>query len=158
MPEVFISKRASNRRHVILQMLMGITIIASWPLFRIFYLHKPFDPSYYFVAGSFLIVFIIRAIVDTRIISITFQTDTGEIVFEFEKLLTKRAQKILLYRHARLEIETYFGWRRDNIILRFFSNKLQVFKVQKSKDGFSNETLAAIIDLARKQSLTVSKY
>lgn len=158
MPEVFISKRASNKKYVILQIVMGITIIASWPLFRIFYIDKPFDPSYYFVASSFLLVLIIRAIVDTRIISITFHTDTGEIVFEFEKLLTKRKQKSLLFKHTKLGFENYFGWRKDNIILRFFSNKLQVFKVQKSKDGFSNETLAAIIDLARKQSLTVFKY
>jgi hypothetical protein len=57
-----------------------------------------------------------------------------------------------------LEIDTQYGWRNKSLIVYFLGAKVEYFKVEKAKDGFSNETLVSFRDFANKLSLPVSKY
>jgi hypothetical protein len=158
MTEIFKSSRSHKRRYVVRQLIFGLAIVASWPVYKILYLNSSVSYSYYYIIGSVWVIMSFQEAFRARVSEIEFNIETQQIVFHFAKFVSRTQQKNLLFKHAKLEVDTQVGWRGESLTVYFLRNKVEVFKIDKNKDGFSNETLISIRDLAKKLSLPISKY
>ncbi|HEX7906267.1 MAG TPA: hypothetical protein VF487_20475 [Chitinophagaceae bacterium] len=154
----FKSSRPNNRIYILRQFIWGIVAIAIWPVYKILFSHDSPNDSYYYIVGSVLIVTVVREVLRVRVVEIEFNSETQQIIFNFQNLFSQTRQKVLKFKFAKLEIDMHIGWRNDSLTIYFLSSKIEIFRVDRSKDGFSNETLRNIRDTADKLCLPISKY
>jgi len=158
MNQTFRTSRLNNRQYILRKMLFLVAIVAVLPILIKIIGLRPLSQTSYIIIWVTGIYTLLREAFRDRIIEIEFNSDTGQIIFHYEKLFSKKKQKILLIKNARLEIHTDYSRQDKNLVIYFLSAKVEYFKVGKNKDGFTHETLAGIRDFANKLSLPVSKY
>lgn len=158
MIETFTSNRRSNKKYTLLQWAIFLLIATIFPFYKILYLHSSVNSSYYLIVGASFIVALFREIFEVHITEIVFNSEEQQIFYRYEKLFTKVRQSNIPYHLAKLEIATSFGWRRDKMAIHFFCDRHEEFKLDQYKDGFSQQTLERIRDLAQKLSLPEKKY
>lgn len=90
------------------------------------------------------------------------QIDNAERQFVFlsKSLLSKSKKTFLSFENGRLEIEkNKLRWLKfgDPLTLYFLQNKMEVFEIKKSKDGFSIDTLNKICKTVQEISSSMVK-
>jgi hypothetical protein len=124
----------------------------------IFGTHLVKEAYYYIVTPGILLR--LGTIINTdRLYQINFDTDTRNIEFHFKSFLSKSKRKTLSFDKAKLEISLNKSatWLFEPLTLYFLKNKMEVFEIKKSKDGFSIDKLEAICKEVEKLSLPMTK-
>jgi hypothetical protein len=158
MNQTFKTSRVSNRKYILFQLLPLLVIALAYPIYRSSFLNRSVDVSYYYIISIVLVFGLFREFNRDRVIEIEFNSESQQIIFLYQKVLSSKKQKTLSFKNAKLEIDTRYGWRGKSLIIYFLSAKVEYFKIEKTKDGFSNETLVSIRDFANKLSLPISIY
>jgi hypothetical protein len=144
--------------YVIRQLIWGLVAFSIWPAYKFLFSSGSPTDTYYYLIGLILVVTIVREAIQVRVSHIEFNSDTQQIIFYFETLFSRKKQRVLKFKFAKLEFDTKTSWRGTNLVIYFLSNKVEIFKVDKGKDGFSSESLLNIKDTASRLSLPISKY
>jgi hypothetical protein len=96
-----------------------------------------------------------------RLIEISFDTYSKQVLFIYKTLLSAPRQKTLEFENARLEIaqnkSNWTWWLTEPLTLYFLENKTEVFEIKNSKDGFSTDKLKEISKTVEKLSLPISR-
>jgi hypothetical protein len=136
-----------------------IQLIATAIFLFIFYLFKKEIPEVVFwIIPIFIVTFIFREIFKQRLIELTFDTENKYIHFTLKNLFSKPEEKIIRFENVKLNV---FGRKAKMDIpgkvtsIYFHKKKLQVFELNKYKDGFSYETMSQIVATAEELSLPV---
>jgi|KBSMisStandDraft_5_1062788.scaffolds.fasta_scaffold586051_2 hypothetical protein len=112
----------------------------------------------YWAIAPVYILSVLRDIFQLRLLELTFDPEKKYILFTCKKVLSKPIQKILKFETARIE-EFKSRKKKDQpqkvLRLHFFKNKMEVFELNKYKDGYSYETMKQIVDAAREFSLPI---
>jgi len=157
MIKIFKSRRTNNRTFVIRQLILAVIIVAIWPVYNVI-VGSSVNQSYYYIVAVVLIGTSVRECSRERVFQIEFNTETHEVIFYLERFFSRRKQKKLQFKNAKLEVDTQIAWRRRSLIIYFLSNKVEVFKIENPKDGFSKESLENIRETAVELGLPISKY
>lgn len=140
-------------RRLFIQVCLGAIIIL---IFYVFKGHISEDT--YWVIPAIYIVSFLKEIFQLRLLQLTFDTEKNCILFSCKKIFSKPVQKILRFETARIEeIKTMKKKNRPEKISRlyFFKNKMEVFELNKYKDGYSYETMKQIVAAAREFSIPI---
>lgn len=103
--------------------------------------------GYYWIVVPGLIVIIIEQLNTRRLAELKIDADNGLIYFESKTIFSKKEVTTLAIKSTRLEIaksKTNFLKILEPVTLYFLKGKEEIFKLNKSKDGFAVETLMQI--------------
>lgn len=132
----------------VLKQWLIITLVFSVPVLFNYALNKNFIKSGYYVVfvATFLTGFS-RDIYTRRLITLKMDTENGLIIFVYKTLMSRPATITLAIKDARLEIISRKVKPlniKQPVTIYFLKNKEEILELNKSKDGFSMETLAEI--------------
>lgn len=136
-----------------IEVLLGAIIILIFYLFK-----KNISENTYWVISPIYILSFLRETYQLRLLELTFDTEKNCILFTCKKTFSKPVQKILRFETAKIEeVKTMKKKNRPEKISRlyFFKNKMEVFELNKYKDGYSYETMKQIADAARVLSIPI---
>lgn len=142
------------------QLLTTIAIILLPVFYDLLFPKTLIKDTYYWVATAFILMRIVDETNRDRLTEIRFDTENKQIVFIFKTLLSASRQKILPFENARLEIaesKSHWTWLWEPLTLYFLKNKMEVFEIKKSKDGFSVDRLREISKTVEALSLPITR-
>lgn len=137
----------SNSLYFFKQLLITIVIFSLPIIYDLLFSTTFIRESYYWVAAALILMRIIDERSKERLTEIRFNTDARQVIFIYTTLFSAPQQKTLSFDSTRVEItqsKSSWTWLREPLILYFLNNKKEVFELNKSKDGFSVETLKEI--------------
>ncbi len=121
--------------------LLTTIVIVALPIFcDLLFPTTLIKDTYYWVATALIFMRIISETSRDRLIEIRFDTDNKQVIFIYKTLLSAPKQKTLPLENAGLEIaqsKLSWTWLWEPLTLYFLKNKMEVFEIKKSKDGFS---------------------
>ncbi|HEX9509791.1 MAG TPA: hypothetical protein VF939_04880 [Puia sp.] len=158
----FKTDRPNNTGTIFKDWLITVAILSLLLIFGYLFPGMLFatKASSFYVVGAVLLASLMEGIDKDRLYEIRFDNAKQQIVFLYKSLFSGSHQKILSFYDARLEVsEGKFRWRRNlgALTLSFLKGKREIFMINKSKDGFSIDTLHKICQTVENISLPVFK-
>lgn len=147
-----------NYFYHLIQLLRSILII-SLPIISDLLFKTTFvKVTYYWFAAGFILLLIFEMASKQRLSEIRFDTDKSQIIFIYKTLFSSPQAKRIPFENARLEYaksKSSWTWLWEPLTLYFLKYKIEVFKVNKSKDGFSVRTLDEVRNTVESLSLPI---
>ncbi|WP_153796775.1 hypothetical protein [Foetidibacter luteolus] len=145
--KTFKSSRTNHFPYIIKHWLITFGI-ATLPVIydQLFNSHLIKD-SYYYIVAAVLIARVYRDADTYRILQIDIDYDKQLIAFYYKTFFSGLRKRVLLFNNARLEVinkRAYNTEKQTPVKLYFFKNKLEIFEISNSKDGFSYKTIGDI--------------
>ena len=150
----------ANSFYFFKQLLSTVVIVSLPILYDLLFPTAFIKDTYYWVAGALILMRIIDEAGKDRLTEIRFDTDNNQVIFIYKTLFTALRQKTLPLENARLEIaqiKSSWTWLWEPLTLYFLKNKIEVFEIKKSKDGFSVDKLKEITKTVETLSLPITK-
>ncbi len=150
----------SNSFHLFKHLLTTILFVSLPIFYDTLFPTTLIKDSYYWFATAFILMRIIDETTKDRLMGVCFDTSNRQVLFIYKTMLSAPKQKILPLESAKLEIaQSKLSWARlwEPLTLYFLKNKMEVFEIKKSKDGFSIDELTKIIKTAETLSIPITK-
>lgn len=156
----FKTDRPNQVNYVFREFFISIVLTAIPILIDLLFKTTLVKEAYYFIVYPGLLMRFIININTDRLYQIIFDTDKKQIIFLYKNLLSKAKQKTLLFDNSRVEInqnKSRWTWFWEPLTVYFLKDKMEVFEIRKSKDGFSVDKLKAICKKVQELALPVTR-